>query len=257
MTLPSKRFSDRPIRVLLVGSLGQAMREFLKASLEPQGMVVEVESESLEAIGPGAETEFDCVLASADPVTLGELFVHGSTRVPVIAVSEEANRGGRLRALESGAQECLEAPFGISELVGRILALISSDPGSGLTREDAAWPKDFEYARELRLVDRSDRSVSLTRGEDAILNCLLSSPGQVLGASDLALRLWGPEGERNTARVEGLVANLRRKLDRGHPQRVIEVVGAEGYSLASARPLQSLGGLALGPTGAADPSPRR
>ncbi|MDE0884232.1 MAG: winged helix-turn-helix domain-containing protein [Myxococcota bacterium] len=233
------------------------MSEFLKASLEPQGISVAIESETLEAIGSSAEQEFDCILASADPVTLGEIFVRGSTRVPVIAVVEEGSQGGRLRALESGAQECLEVPFGISELVGRILGLVSSDQGSPLTREDAAWPKDFEYSRELRLVDRSDRSVCLARGEDAILNCLLASPGRVIGALDLALRLWGPEGSRNTERVEGLVANLRRKIDRGHPQRVIQVVGSEGYSLASSRYLRSLGGLELGPPGAIDPPPRR
>jgi len=253
MTTSPNRSVDATLQVL-IGRLPPATTDFLKVSLEPHGMGVEIEPDPSKVVAFSLEKSFDCILVGADPLTLGELFVRGSAKVPVIALVEEGSGQARVRALEAGAQECLKAPFGIGELVGRIRALAGSGPHSCPERVDPAWPEDFEYARDLRLVDRSDRSVSLTRGEGAILNFLLASPGRVLSASDFALRLWGPGRVDQAVRAERLVANLRRKIDRGHPHRVIQGSGSDGYFLALRRNAEGTGLPGVDRPGALDPS---
>jgi DNA-binding response OmpR family regulator len=105
---------------------------------------------------------------------------------------------------------------------------------------------DFEYVKDLKLVKRSDRNIALTHTEDVILGYLLESIGSVLNSSELAFRIWGSGGGDKTNLVAVHMANLRRKIDRGHPYRLIHTARGRGYFINTRDKLNSIRSIATG-----------
>jgi DNA-binding response OmpR family regulator len=160
--------------------------------------------------------------------------------IPILAIVDESTVDARVRALDSGADDCLKSPFAISELVARIRALSRRSKRASSSDVDSYDLHDFEYIQDLKLVKRSDRNVSLTHTEDVILSQLLQSIGSVLDSSELAFRVWGSRGGDKTNLVAVHVANLRRKVDRGHPYRLIHTARGRGYFVNTREKLNSI-----------------
>lgn len=231
---------------VLVANLEQRMAEFLRVSLEKNGMSVEIESDVFDALFGESETRRDCIIMEADPVVISELTSGSFLDIPILAIVEEGTVEARVRTLDAGADDCVKSPFSISELVARIRAL-SRRPRAGASRSSTADVlHDFEYVKDLKLVKRSDRNVALTHTEDVILGYLLESLGNVLNSSELAFRIWGSGGGDKTNLVAVHMANLRRKIDRGHPYRLIHTARGRGYFINTRDKLNSIRSLVTG-----------
>jgi DNA-binding response OmpR family regulator len=163
----------------LIANVEIRMAEFLRSSLEKNGISVEIESDIFDAVFGDSEEGFDCIIMQADPVTLQELCATGQSDSPILAIVEEATVDARVRALDAGADDCLKSPFAISELVARIRSLARRFRRTSASEATVSALHDFEYVRDLKLVKRSDRNVALTQTEDVILGHLLENVGNV------------------------------------------------------------------------------
>ncbi len=219
---------------ILVCGFDDSMARFLWNTLEKQGMHVSVEAEIFDAVGPGSDFEFDCAVVPADPESLKALRSAG-VEIPLLAITEESSVEARLAALNAGSDDCIKSPFSVSELVARIGAHLRryriyegerGAPDSGV---------DFEYIPELRLVKRSDRSVVLTRIEDMLLSCLLNEPETILNRRELTWHVWQSDEHDQTNLIAVHIANLRRKIDRGHRNRLIHTARGQGYFFSGDR----------------------
>ncbi|HIF97783.1 MAG TPA: response regulator transcription factor [Myxococcales bacterium] len=225
---------------VLIANLDHRMAEFLRASLEKHSISVEIEADIFDAIFGDSEKKRDCVIMEANGAVMRELFESSAIEIPILAIVDESTVDARVRALDSGADDCLKSPFAISELVARIRALSRRPKRTSATEFDSHDLHDFEYIKDLKLVKRSDRNVSLTHTEDVILGLLLQSIGNVLDSSELAFRVWGSRGGDKTNLVAVHVANLRRKIDRGHPYRLIHTARGRGYFVNTREKLNSI-----------------
>ena len=230
---------------VLVANVEQRMAEFLRASLVKHGIVIETASDVFDAIFGDTENDYDCIILQADPGVMNELFASSAVNVPVLAIADENTVDARVRALDAGADDCLKIPFAVSELVARIRALCRRSTGFSKSHEAADDLHDFEYVRALKLVKRSDRNVSLTHTEDVILGELVQKAGTVMESAEIAFRVWGSRGEDRTNLVAVHVANLRRKIDRGHPYRVIHTARGRGYFVNTRDKLNSIRSLGV------------
>jgi two-component system copper resistance phosphate regulon response regulator CusR len=86
---------------------------------------------------------------------------------------------------------------------------------------------------EARRVTRAAKPIELTPHEFDLLVCLLRQPGQVVTREMLAREVW-----RETNRITPLdnvidvhVAHLRRKVDEGHPVKLIHTIRGVGFVL--------------------------
>jgi two-component system, OmpR family, copper resistance phosphate regulon response regulator CusR len=236
--------SDRRIRAL-VANVEQRMAEFLRVSLMKHGISVETESDIFDAIFGDSDQKHDCIIMQADLVVMQELFASSAVTVPLLAIVDDPTVEARVRALEAGADDCLKNPFAVSELVARIRALSRRRNRSSMEHSAADDLHDFEYVMDLKLVKRSDRNVSLTHTEDVILGQLLQSVGNVMDSAELAFRVWGSRDGDKTNLVAVHVANLRRKIDRGHPYRLIHTARGRGYFINTRDKLNSIRSIAL------------
>jgi two-component system, OmpR family, KDP operon response regulator KdpE len=147
---------------------------------------------------------------------------------PVIILSVRAGQDEKIRALDSGADDYVEKPFAIGELLARIRAVrrrAASEQGPAVLRFGQL---EIDLARSLVSLDAE--MVHLTPTEYRLLEAMASSPGKLLTHEWLLKRVWGPGYERESVYLRVYVRQLRRKLGDDPTQpRLIATEPGVGY----------------------------
>lgn len=134
----------------------------------------------------------------------------------------------RITGLDRGADDYLAKPFSMDELRARVRAL-------GRRRLEDRAPKiqvgDLELDPVTLGVHRSGHEVRLTAREFALLELLARHPGQVFAQERLIEALWDSDFAAESNIVEVYIRSLRRKVDEGRRDGLIETVRGSGYRL--------------------------
>ena len=83
------------------------------------------------------------------------------------------------------------------------------------------------------MVRREGMVILLTETESGLLSCLLESLGSIVSRSEMAMRLWGQDGDAEIKRLQVHVSNLRGKLDVNFTRKLILTSHGRGYYLAT------------------------
>jgi two-component system, OmpR family, response regulator MprA len=150
-------------------------------------------------------------------------------RTPILMLTARAAVEDRVDGLEAGADDYLVKPYDVRELEARLRAIVrrSVEGADGrVLRFD-----DLELDSDAHAVRIGDRQVELTRTEFQLLELFMLNPRRVLSSELIYDRVWGydfgPSG--NALRV--YIGYLRRKLEAGGEQRLIQTVHGVGYVL--------------------------
>jgi DNA-binding response OmpR family regulator len=145
----------------------------------------------------------------------------GAAIIVVTAYGEEADR---VTALDAGADDYLVKPFGLSELLARIRAVLRR------IRPDSDVIRHGPLAVDLRTrkVTVSGEEVALTPKEFDILECLVADPGRARSRQEILESAWDSNWYGPTKVLDVHIAALRRKL--GVPG-LIETVYGRGFRL--------------------------
>lgn len=137
--------------------------------------------------------------------------------LPILILSARDSETERVVGLELGADDYVTKPFGLSELLMRIEALIRR---SGRAAAIEATPRAEELGfGDVRInpaastVTKDGHQVALTPKELDLLLALVRHPGVVLTRVALLREVWGHRAEVMTRTVDIHVAELRRKLE--------------------------------------------
>jgi DNA-binding response OmpR family regulator len=137
----------------------------------------------------------------------------------------------RVRGLDSGADDYLVKPFAFEELLARIRARTRT---FGRPSEpDELRFADLSLNRLSRQVTRGGRVIELTNKEFTLLEFFLLHPEQVLSRTQIGEHVWGYDFYNHSNIVDVYVGYLRRKLDSGYPQQLIQTVRGVGYKLSA------------------------
>ena len=147
----------------------------------------------------------------------------------IIVVTARGEESDRVNALDEGADDYLVKPFGLSELLARIRAVLrrSHHPTSQLLQHGV-----LTVDMRTHKVIVNGNNVALTPKEFAILECLASDPGRVVSRQEVLERAWDEHWYGPTKVLDVHMAALRRKL--GVPG-LIETVYGHGFRLADPR----------------------
>ncbi len=137
----------------------------------------------------------------------------------------------RIKGLDRGADDYLAKPFSMDELRARVRAL-----GRRRLEDRAAMihVADLELDPSTQSVLRAGRPIRLTAREFAILELFARHPGQIFGQERLIEALWGADFAPESNIVEVYIRSLRRKVDDGRRDGLIETVRGSGYRLRAA-----------------------
>jgi DNA-binding response OmpR family regulator len=80
-------------------------------------------------------------------------------------------------------------------------------------------------------VRRGTKWIELTAKEYAVLECLMRESGQVLSRTMIAEHVWNYEVYNESNVVDVYIRNLRRKIDDGFDQKLIQTIRGVGYRI--------------------------
>ena len=150
---------------------------------------------------------------------------------PIIILSARDREAEKIAALDLGANDYVEKPFGVGELLARLRVNLRQTAA----RPESAEPiviGDVTIDLDRRLVSRTGQPVRLTPKEYDVLARLARDAGKVIGHRDLLTAVWGAAHAEDTQYLRVVVGQLRQKLEADPAQPLlIQTEPAIGYRL--------------------------
>ena len=221
-------------RVLVVDDEPQIHR-FLTPALEATGYEVIVATTGAEAARAVAARAPDAVLLDLGLPDLDgkEVLrrIRAFSTVPVIILSARHREAEKIEALDLGADDYVNKPFGIGELLARLRVALRHRPEGerkAMRIEVGRLVIDVPAHRVLR----EGVEVRLTPKEFELLVVLARAAGKVLTHRHILAAVWGPAHVEDTQYLRVFVGQLRAKLeaDPAEPQ-LIETEPGVGYRM--------------------------
>jgi two-component system KDP operon response regulator KdpE len=156
--------------------------------------------------------------------------------VAIIVVSARGGERDKVTALNSGADDYMTKPFGIEELLARILATLRRtrpSEGGNEAAPSVITIGDVEIDLAGQRVRLAGEEVHLTPTEFALLRELALNRGKLLSRTHLLRRVWGRGYETETEYVRVYIRRLRAKLEQPDGPPLIITQPRAGYRIAS------------------------
>lgn len=147
--------------------------------------------------------------------------------IPVIMLTAKDSEFDKVTGLDAGADDYIAKPFGMTELISRIRAV--------LRRYEKTAPKTKEYRigdlyvnPEKHIIEVSGKAVNLSFKEYSLLLALLEADGNVVSRNNLLTSVWG-EFYDESRTLDVHIRKLRMKL--GTAGDLISTVKNIGYKI--------------------------
>ncbi len=205
-------------------------------ALTAEGHAVDVVPDGSEVLGwveayPYDLAILDVRLPGLDGLTIcAELrnVGFGASILMLTALSEIRDR---VAGLDAGADDYLPKPFDMAELLARVRALLRR----GADRSPTFRVADLEVDPATHQVRVGGSAVRLTTREFALLEVLARRPNHLFSQDRLLDAVWDAGFEPGSNVVEVHIRSLRRKIDGGRRDGLIETVRGAGYRLRAER----------------------
>ncbi len=224
MSEPEKHF-----RVLVVED-DAAISRVLQLELEHEGYEVESARDGLEGLEKALKEPdlviLDLMLPRMDGLEVCRR-IRAKSRVPIIMLTAKDRVPDRVSGLDVGADDYLTKPFATEELLARVRArLRERAPQSNVIRF-----RDVVMDRDRHEVTRSDRPITLTAKEYALLEYLLLHRNKVHTRDELFNGVWGSDFLGDSNLIDVYIRYLRGKIDEGFDEKMITTVRGVGYTI--------------------------
>jgi DNA-binding response OmpR family regulator len=226
------------MRILIVED-EVAIAEAVKLALEGDGHAVDIVGTGILAL-EWAETYayelviLDVILPGMDGFAVCSALRAAGFQAAILMLTALDDVSDRITGLDRGADDYLAKPFSMDELRARVRAL-------GRRRVADRAPTievgDLVLDPSTLGVTRGGTAVRLTAREFALLELLARHPGQLFTRDRLIETLWDADFAAESNIVEVYIRSLRRKVDDGRRDGLIETVRGSGYRIRTASPV--------------------
>lgn len=136
---------------------------------------------------------------------------------PILVLSARHQERDRVEALDLGADDYLTKPFGVTELLARIRALLrrAAGPAADPTGRVEIGGLVLDVARHVVSIDGA--RVDLTPREFEVLKVLVSHAGRLVTHGRLLRAVWGSAYSDESHYAHVYVSQIRRKLAAADP----------------------------------------
>ena len=221
-------------RVLVVDDEPQILRA-LQTNLRGVGYEVATAATAREALAAAAMRPpdaviLDLVLPDGSGIDVARE-LRSWSEAPILVLSVVGDEAEKVAALDAGADDYVQKPFGIYELLARLRALLRR---AGPSTEPVLEVGELVIDLDKRLVTVGGRRVQLTPNEFDLLRVLAQNEGKLMTHPALLREVWGPAYGTESHYLHVYVSQLRRKLedDPSRPRYVLTEPGA-GYRLVA------------------------
>jgi two-component system, OmpR family, KDP operon response regulator KdpE len=153
------------------------------------------------------------------------------SQIPIIMLSARQDEEEKARCLDHGADDYMTKPFGITELIARVGAVLrrTNDSKAVLTTPSFSSGR-FRMNFVTHQVFVGEREVKLTPTEYCLLRELALGTGKVFTHTVLLGKVWGPEYAEEREYLRVFINRLRKLIeeDPTDPKYILTIPGV-GY----------------------------
>jgi two-component system KDP operon response regulator KdpE len=225
--------SERKPRILVIDDEAQILR-FLRASLNANGFDVIEARTGAEGRAKAASEHPDLIVLDLGlPDGDGKDVlrdIRKASETPILILSAREREAEKVEALDLGADDYVNKPFGIEELMARLRAALRHR-----LRQQGEAPifrlGDLSVDIPRRVVKRGEEQIHLTPKEFDLLRLFVKYPGKVLTQRQILQEVWGPAHVADAEYLRVYIGQLRRKLHATREMPIIETEPGVGYRL--------------------------
>jgi two-component system copper resistance phosphate regulon response regulator CusR len=220
------------MRILVVEDEPEAAAVLAKG-LREHSYAVDVAGDGREALEQASVSDYDVIvldvlLPGIDGFEVCRRLRADGARSPILMLTARGEPDHRVQGLDAGADDYLAKPYHFPELLARIRALLRRGPALG---SSVFTIDDLSLDTRARRVVRGGRIIELTAKEYALLDYLARRQNEVVGRADIAEHVWDDSFDPMSNLIEVYIQRLRRKVDDGHPVKLIHTRRGAGYVL--------------------------
>lgn len=228
--------SEKKPRILVVDDEPQILR-FLRTSLTANGFdVIEARTGADGRTKAASEAPDLIILDLGLPDGDGKDVlrdIRKTSETPVLILSAREREAEKVEALDAGADDYVNKPFGIDELMARLRAALRHR-----LRRQGETPifrvGDLSVDIPRRIVKRGEEEIALTPKEFDLLRLFVKYPGKVLTQRQILQEVWGPAHIADAEYLRVYIGQLRKKLRASRQEPIIETEQGVGYRLRDA-----------------------
>jgi DNA-binding response OmpR family regulator len=231
------RFNVLAGRRILMVEDDVALAEFVGEELRSAGFAVDLVHDGEKAFTTlQDERRYDLLildlnLPKLDGISLLQRVKPTQPRLRMLVLTARSRTVDKVKALESGADDCLTKPFSLSELSARVNALLRRDSG---VIPNCSQVGDLTLHREERRVERNGRRIDLTPREFAILELMMRNAGRPVSRATLLEQVWNMPPDPSTNIVDVYMKYVRDKVDLPGERKLTHTIRGVGYELRDA-----------------------
>lgn len=169
----------------------------------------------------------DIMLPEEDGLSILKKIRSSDKDVPIIMLTAKGSEFDKVTGLDMGADDYISKPFGMTELVSRVRAVLRRSARTSYGEKEYRIGELYVDPRR-HIVQVSGKEVSLSYKEFCLLLALLEAEGGAVKREELLYKVWGEYyGESRTLDVH--IRKLRVKL--GEAGDLIQTVKNIGYKI--------------------------
>jgi two-component system alkaline phosphatase synthesis response regulator PhoP len=173
------------------------------------------------------------MLPSVDGFTIIEKLRLNNNQTPILVLSAKNSSFNRVQGLKLGADDYLNKPFNLEELLLRVAKLIQKAIPNNSVSEALA---SFEFAghkinfESLEVILADGASIQLTKTEALLLRLLIENKNTVVSREKILQTVWGYQVFPNTRTIDNFITAFRKyfEKDSKNPEFFISIRGV-GY----------------------------
>jgi two-component system KDP operon response regulator KdpE len=217
------------------------IRRFLRPAVEAAGWRLVEAANGQAGILEASQSRPDAIILDLGLPDLDGIEVIRRIRewsaVPVIILSARGQEQDKVSALDAGADDYVQKPFSVGELMARVRVALRHAEGRAQPGQEAIIVAgDLMIDLVRRQVTRAGQEVHLTPIEYKLLTTLARNAGLVLTHRHLLNDVWGPGHAQEAHYLRIFVRQLRQKLEENpaQPRHLLTEVGV-GYRFVDER----------------------
>jgi two-component system, OmpR family, KDP operon response regulator KdpE len=217
----------------------EQLRRVLRTALAAECLAVQEASTVTAGVLLATQRFFDAIILDLDlsdghGIDVIKKVRQAKQSLPIIVLSLCSNESDKIAALDVGADDFLNKPVAIGELLARLRAALRRSQAVGRTPLSIYRTGEVEVDLNNRRIDIAGTEVHLTRIEYKLLEVLIRHADQIVTHGRLLRDVWGTDHAAQIHYLRIYMLQLRRKLeaDPSRPRYLLTEPGL-GYRLAT------------------------
>jgi len=210
------------------------LAELLRKALEKDNHSVAISHDGVEGLAIAEQYEFDVIvldimLPKLDGFEVARRLRQRGRNTPILMLTARDSVPDIVKGLDLGANDYLSKPFALEEFFARLRA--AARDGASLDARAQLHVGDLMLDPATREVCRAGRIIELSATEFRLLEFLMRRTGRVAHRTAIIGGVWGLDREVSENNLDAFMRLLRRKIDSGSRQKLIQTIRGVGYTV--------------------------